>query len=165
MCVDNDVFLWSAGVGKEHAKWSPVATAFYRMMPTITLPEGGVWGEDADRLVKAFPPGVLALQRTRRPDGGHQMRAVVADARLERHMREHERDDKLRPLVQLGRDEHHFLFSIESTGAVPPAKLFLDAVNVLGDKCERFLREVEAVAAEAHAAESADVPMLRESAT
>lgn len=25
------------GVGKEHAKWSPVSTAFYRLMPEITF--------------------------------------------------------------------------------------------------------------------------------
>ena len=77
-------------------------------------------------------------------------------------MRKHERDD---PLVQLGRDVHQFLFNIESTGAEPPAKLFLYAVNVLGNKCERFLRKVEVLASEAHAAESSHVFMLPESAT
>jgi DNA-directed RNA polymerase I and III subunit RPAC1 len=25
------------GMGKEHAKWSPVATAFYRLLPEISL--------------------------------------------------------------------------------------------------------------------------------
>lgn len=145
-------------MGKEHAKWSPVATAFYRMMPTIALPEAGVWGPLAERLVKAFPPGVLALERARRPDGREDVRAVVADARGEKDMREHERDAELRPLVKLGRDEHHFLFAIESTGAVPPATLFLDAVNVLKLKCDRFLNELQALMS-AQAAEFADVPM------
>lgn len=25
------------GIGKEHAKWSPVATAWYRMLPEVTM--------------------------------------------------------------------------------------------------------------------------------
>lgn len=25
------------GIGKKHAKWSPVSTCFYRLMPEITL--------------------------------------------------------------------------------------------------------------------------------
>lgn len=25
------------GIGKKHAKWSPVSTCFYRLMPNITL--------------------------------------------------------------------------------------------------------------------------------
>ncbi len=33
--------LWATkGVGMEHAKWSPVATATYRLLPLITLPHG-----------------------------------------------------------------------------------------------------------------------------
>lgn len=159
-----------AGVGREHAKWSPVATAFYRMMPTITLSAEGVWGETAERLVSAFPKGVLALERAQGPNG-EKVRATVADARLERGTREHERDEMLQkrekklreekkpPLVQIGCDQHHFLFSIESTGAVPPEKLFLNAVNVLSEKCDRFLRELEALTTGSGAQASADIPM------
>merc|ERR1712066_444829 len=37
------------GIGKEHAKWSPVCTAFYRLLPDITLTKP-IIGEDAEFL-------------------------------------------------------------------------------------------------------------------
>jgi DNA-directed RNA polymerase I and III subunit RPAC1 len=38
----------------------------------------------------------------------------------------------------------HFIFKIESAGAVPPADLFAQAIDVLVDKCDTFLKELEA---------------------
>lgn len=38
------------GIGKTHAKWSPVCTAYYRLMPDIKLVEP-IKGEDAEELV------------------------------------------------------------------------------------------------------------------
>lgn len=50
--------LWS---GKDHAKFSPVATASYRLLPEITLLEP-VEGEKAERLQQCFLPGVIDLE-------------------------------------------------------------------------------------------------------
>ena len=46
------------GVGRDHAKFSPVATAFYRLMPHITI-KTPVTGEDAVKLQSCFSPGVV----------------------------------------------------------------------------------------------------------
>lgn len=46
--------------GKDHAKFSPVATASYRLLPEITLLET-IEGEKADRLKRCFSPGVIEL--------------------------------------------------------------------------------------------------------
>jgi len=40
------------GVGREHAKWSPVATAWYRLHPEVVLSRR-VAGEEAAALVEA----------------------------------------------------------------------------------------------------------------
>ena len=37
------------GIGKTHAKWSPVSTAFYRLMPHIEFTEP-ITGEDAEEV-------------------------------------------------------------------------------------------------------------------
>lgn len=50
------------GTGKIHAKWSPVGTASYRLLPVIELTEP-VTGERARRLQKCFSPGVVALEK------------------------------------------------------------------------------------------------------
>lgn len=47
--------------GKDHAKFSPVATASYRLLPDITLLEP-VEGEAAEELSQCFSPGVIEVQ-------------------------------------------------------------------------------------------------------
>ncbi|CAN0300960.1 unnamed protein product, partial [Phaeothamnion confervicola] len=42
------------GVGKDHAKYSPVATASYRLLPEVTI-VGDVRGDDARELVAKCP--------------------------------------------------------------------------------------------------------------
>jgi hypothetical protein len=54
------------GVGREHAKWSPVATAWYRLRPEVVLLQR-VAGADAQQLVEAFrnkdgTPGLFVLE-------------------------------------------------------------------------------------------------------
>lgn len=64
----------SAGVGDEHAKWSPVATTWYRLMPEVVLlqqPHGDVARALAEQL-----PGLLALQGT-----GDAATVTVGDVR------------------------------------------------------------------------------------
>lgn len=46
--------------GKDHAKFSPVATASYRLLPDITLLEP-VEGEAAEELSRCFSPGVIEV--------------------------------------------------------------------------------------------------------
>lgn len=48
------------GIGREHAKWSPVGTASYRLLPEIVIKERVV-GEQAERLQKCFTRGVIDL--------------------------------------------------------------------------------------------------------
>ena len=49
------------GIGKEHAKWSPVATASYRLLPEITLRKDFV-GQEAKDLVALCPTKVFELE-------------------------------------------------------------------------------------------------------
>ena len=49
------------GIGKTHAKWSPVSTAYYRLVPDITIKEE-ITGEDALELKKLCPVGVFDIE-------------------------------------------------------------------------------------------------------
>ena len=49
-----------AGVGEEHAKWSPVATAWYRLMPEVVLLRP-VTGDEAAELASTRRPGFRIL--------------------------------------------------------------------------------------------------------
>ncbi|XP_026273622.1 DNA-directed RNA polymerases I and III subunit RPAC1 [Frankliniella occidentalis] len=125
------------GLGKDHAKFSPVATASYRLLPEITLTKD-VEGEMAERLQKCFSPGVIDVE-----DNGHgRKKAKVKDARYDSCSRNVFRYDDLKDSVKMARVKDHYIFTIESVGALPPDVLFIEALKVLKKKCTYFLDEL-----------------------
>ncbi|XP_031728921.1 DNA-directed RNA polymerases I and III subunit RPAC1 [Anarrhichthys ocellatus] len=125
------------GIGKDHAKFSPVATASYRLLPDITLLEP-VEGEKAERLKRCFSRGVIDIQ-----DVDGKKVAKVVNSRLDTCSREFLRHDDLKNAVKLGRLRDHFIFTVESTGILPPDVLVTEAIKVLMVKCQRFLNELD----------------------
>ncbi|VVA90827.1 unnamed protein product [Arabis nemorensis] len=124
------------GIGKTHAKWSPVGTAWYRMLPEVVLLEE-VEDELAERLVNVCPQNVFDIEDM----GKGRKRATVAQPRKCTLCRECERDDDLAHRVDLRSVKDHFIFKIESTGSLPPDVLFTEAVKILEAKCETVLAE------------------------
>ncbi|KAK3158156.1 hypothetical protein QOZ80_2AG0133590 [Eleusine coracana subsp. coracana] len=123
------------GVGKVHAKWSPVATAWYRMLPEVVLIKE-IKGDDAVELQKKCPVNVFDIEEL-----GDIKRAVVARPRSCTLCRE----CVMGPTgekIDLRRVRDHFIFTIESTGAMPPEVLFTEAVKILEEKCERVISEL-----------------------
>lgn len=49
------------GVGKTHAKWSPVSTAYYRLVPDIKITQD-IKDEDAVELKNLCPTGVYDIE-------------------------------------------------------------------------------------------------------
>ncbi|NP_001264560.1 DNA-directed RNA polymerases I and III subunit RPAC1 isoform 2 [Gallus gallus] len=127
------------GIGKDHAKFSPVATASYRLLPDITLLQP-VEDEAAETLQKCFSPGVIEIQNIK----GKKV-ARVANARLDTFSREVFRHEGLKNLVRLARVRNHYIFSVESTGILPPDVLVTEAIKILMGKCQRFLNELDSV--------------------
>ncbi|NXA32676.1 RPAC1 protein, partial [Eudromia elegans] len=127
------------GIGKDHAKFSPVATASYRLLPDITLLQP-VEDEAAELLQKCFSPGVIEVQSIK----GKKV-ARVANARLDTFSREVFRHESLKNLVRLARVRNHYIFSVESTGILPPDVLVSEAIKILMGKCQRFLNELDSV--------------------
>eukprot|EP00794_Sanderia_malayensis_P020214 gene20214-22190_t len=125
------------GIGKDHAKFSPVATASYRLLPEIKLLQQ-IDGKLAERLAKCFPKGVIRLEK----ENGVKI-ARVANVRKDTCSREVFRDEELKKLVKLSRVRDHFIFSIESTGALHPDVIFTQAVKILMDKCRTFSNELD----------------------
>jgi len=120
------------GIGKEHAKWSPVCTAFYRLKPDIQLTKP-ILGADAEKLKATCPMGVFDIEDV----PGEGKRAVVADERRCTTCRECiESFDGEEKGVLLAKAKSHYLFTIESTGSIPAPLLFQKALMKLKDKCE-----------------------------
>jgi len=126
------------GTGRDHAKFSPVSTAFYRLLPSITITRP-VLGEAALRLQKCFSPGVIELE-----DGpGGSKHAVVKNERIDSCSRNVYRYDDLKESVSLDKVKDHFIFTVESVGANTPQDLVSMAWDVIIEKCDHFIGELQ----------------------
>jgi len=126
------------GIGRDHAKFSPVATASYRLLPEITL-KRQIEGEAAERLKESFSDGVIEL--IDRGDGVKVAR--VKDARRDMCSRNVFRYSDLADAVLLTRHRRHFIFSVESTGALPSNVLVVEACKAMREKCRSLLNELK----------------------
>ncbi|THH04709.1 hypothetical protein EW145_g5319 [Phellinidium pouzarii] len=132
------------GYGREHAKWSPVATATYRLHPSVKIlrqPPPHLVRKFAD----CFSPGVIKIIGEGKPEA-----RVEVDAWKERNesmSREIFRHPEFADCVKLGRVRNWFLFSIESEGPYAPEDLFPTAMNVLRTRIDVLRRAVEALVA------------------
>ena len=98
------------GIGKTHAKWSPVCTAFYRLLPDIRI-EKPIKGDDAVELKRLCPMGVFDIE---------DMAAVVGDQRKCTACRECIRHEKFADKINLGKKKDVFEFHVESLGQYKP---------------------------------------------
>ncbi|KAL7272601.1 DNA-directed RNA polymerase core subunit rpc40 [Rhizina undulata] len=121
------------GIGQDHAKFSPVGTASYRLLPVIEI-KAPITGKSAERFAACFPAGVIGFE-----EENGEKKALVKNARNDTVSREVLRHEEFKGKVELGRVRDHFIFSIESTGQFDSDELFLAAVGTLKAKC-RFLK-------------------------
>ncbi|KAH4026220.1 DNA-directed RNA polymerases I and III subunit RPAC1 [Parastagonospora nodorum] len=139
------------GIGQDHAKFSPVATASYRLMPTIDILKPIV-GADAKKFARCFPRGVIKLETVTSEDvekntelAGQEgeSKAVVDDPMKDTVSRECLRHPEFKDKVNLGRIRDHFIFRVESTGQWESDELFLESVKLLKVKCQRIKRGLD----------------------
>ena len=139
------------GIGADHAKFSPVATASYRLLPTINIVKP-IIGADAKKFARCFPKGVIGFEdiieeeASREGSGykGHvgEKKAVVKNAFKDTVSRECLRHDEFVGKVKLGRVRDHFIFSVESTGQFNSDALFLESVQTLKAKCTALKKDL-----------------------
>ncbi|KAG8708721.1 DNA-directed RNA polymerase core subunit rpc40 [Ceratobasidium sp. 394] len=126
------------GIGQDHAKFSPVATASYRLMPHIVFRQQ-IPPELCDKFVKCFAPGVLAVEL----DAQGQKRVVVKDMRKDTVSREVLRHKEFDGMIQLTRIRDFFMFRVESSGSIPAPKLMPMAVTVMREKIAKLKEAAE----------------------
>ncbi|KAG7205182.1 hypothetical protein KM043_018272 [Ampulex compressa] len=129
------------GIGKDHAKFSPVATASYRLLPDIQLIKP-VKGEMARQLKNCFSPDVIEIVEHKSGDP-ELCEAKVKNPRYDSCSRNVFRHDDLKDCVQLSRIHDHFIFTVESIGTLPSSTLFLEAIKILKAKCKLFIEELD----------------------
>lgn len=149
-CIDVQMHAIK-GIGSDHAKFSPVATASYRLLPVINITKP-ILGRDAEKFARCFPRGVIGFEtvtkvEAKQKDSGYEghegeRKAVVKDAMKDTVSRECLRHEEFEGKVKLGRVRDHFIFSIESLGQWDSDELFLESVKVLKLKCEALKKQL-----------------------
>lgn len=121
------------GIGKDHTKYSPCATASYRLHPEIVLTEK-IMNEKAVELHAKCPMNVFDIEDMGK--GNKQIK--VARPRDCTMCRECIRLDDWSEKVQLKRKADHFLFSVESSGILPPEVIVREGISILKDKATKI---------------------------
>ena len=113
------------GIGRTHAKWSPVCTAYYRLINKINIVKE-INGDDAEELRQLCPKGVFIVNK--------EGNAEVGNIRECTSCRECIRQEKFKDSIELGKISDHYEFHIESVGMYKPESIFLRAIEVLKEK-------------------------------
>ncbi|KAG7088813.1 hypothetical protein E1B28_012773 [Marasmius oreades] len=127
------------GVGKDHAKFNPVATASYRLHPNIVL-KGDIPPDRIEALKKCFAPGVVRVNSlTGKPYIDREaMRGDYVTREVLRH-------PDLADKVELSRIRDHFIFGVETEGAYKPEALLPEAIKVMRSKISTMKAAAEAL--------------------
>jgi DNA-directed RNA polymerase I and III subunit RPAC1 len=128
------------GVGKDHAKFSPVATASYRLMPQIEIVKP-IYDELAEELVNWFEPGVFVLVPVDKAEKkqGYKQKAQVSNPYACTMSRNYMRNPVLKESIKMNRIPNHFIFNVESVGMMEPAVIVAEALKILKEKCEKVV--------------------------
>jgi DNA-directed RNA polymerase II subunit RPB3 len=130
------------GIGKDHAKWSPVATAVFRYQPQITLQKD---------IIKRMTPEQRADWATSDPNQILKFdpeSGTVSLGDVEAYAYDNECVFRAAELgfpgaIEVVQKQDTFVFTVEATGALPPEEVVLNAIDVLKDKLDVVLGDLE----------------------
>lgn len=126
------------GEGREHAKWSPVATAWYKLLPEVVITKP-ITGANADEIVKECP-GLFQIQGSSKSKQA-KVNAARDHPELLEKVRRLSGEERWQQHLRLQKCKEHFLWTIESTGQ-KPEELFLTAIDLLVAKCDKLLESL-----------------------
>lgn len=146
------------GIGKDHAKWNPCATAVFRIPPVIHINNqmlSGLTLAQKRELIESCPTKVFALNT--------DSNEIVAED-VERYTYDDEIVRKAESLgvsgaILIREKPNHFNFIVETTGALDPEEIVLRALKVLKTKLRKLIDETEKVATKEEPAFNQAYPM------
>lgn len=123
------------GRGRDHAKWQPVSACAYTYASTISIDREKC--ESGAKAIEACPRHLL------REEGNRIV--VIADTECDL-CTEHLRQCPAGAVREEAHDDA-FIFTVESTGAIPPARAVFEAIKLLLGKVAAFSEQVSTIAA------------------
>jgi len=120
------------GKGKNHAKWQPVSMCTYRHFPRIKIDEKRC--DACGKCVEVCPRRVL-INVEKKLELRNLIECTVCQDCVDVC-------PASPPAVQVSWDRDVFVMDIESTGALPVERIFLESLKILDGKVEAFLSQL-----------------------
>lgn len=121
------------GRGREHAKWSPVSVAAHKYVPEIKVDKEKCVA-DCRKCVEACPKNILE-----KVDG---VLVVKEDKLFDCTLCRMCMTSCPQGAIHVGYRENEYILTIESTGALPPKRILLEAVKIIESKLDEFLNKL-----------------------
>ncbi|KJP85865.1 hypothetical protein AK88_04513 [Plasmodium fragile] len=113
------------GIGKTHAKWSPVCTAVYKMYPAFSFNTSETFTkEEKNDLVNICPKNVFDVEDSDTLVAKNPLNCSSCRVCIEKYPKK----------ISFEKVKNHFIFTIESTGCFSAADIFRKALLILKDK-------------------------------
>jgi DNA-directed RNA polymerase subunit D len=116
------------GKGKNHAKWQPVSMCTYKYFPKIKIDVKRC--DDCGKCLEICPRKVYT-----KTDDKIQVRDLKACTLC---MDCVEACPQKPPAIEVGSEENTFIFSLESTNALPPERIMTEAIKILDKGLNEF---------------------------
>jgi len=122
------------GMGKDHAKWQSVSACAYKYLPRIRFSSAC---DGCGKCVDACSKKVLALKESK------AVAVNPVDCTTCRVCEENCPREK--KAISVGSQVESFVFRVESTGALPPQRVVVEAAKAMKEKADEFVKQIEAI--------------------
>lgn len=121
------------GKGKNHAKWQPVSMCAYKYFPRITIASKRC--DACGKCAEICPKRVLAKSENK-----IVVRDLMACTLCQDCVNACPQNP---PAIEVGGEENAFIFSLDSTGALPPEKILTEAVKILDEQLKELESQIK----------------------
>ncbi len=126
------------GRGETHAKWQPVSSCTYRHMPSVDIDEKGC--DSCGKCVDVCPRKVFE-ERNGRVTVVKEIECTICGDCLD--VCRHDSSP-----ISISAIESSSIFYVESTGSMPPDRIFIEALKIYDKKYSEFLKKMEEMTVE-----------------
>lgn len=133
------------GIGKEHAKWSPVSKCVFRPEPHVEIDDGAIAALPPalkDVIIKGCPAGVLGYDDSSAKPEDRKIvvknEAAILEYIDDLKLLTQKLSPKGRAMISAYASDKNFIFEVESVGSIPVDELLLCAIYEVKRKLEEL---------------------------